>query len=431
LLSAAPAAPLAAQPAAAPERDASRYDIANSPRRAPAPPPPVLLAPPGQVRPATWPVAPPGARRQGAAFPVDGPCDWLPDHNSSRPGSNPSATAAEAAALRAQINRIGAFLKAQPTIHPAIGVCPLFVNSGSARRLAEDFALVGGFGVGYWPADWLDRRNGHSVFDGEIGYAWVDVNQIQLDNSRFTITDARGQMHETVPVTHLMHGFPVYGGVQFIVTRHDRPLFRPATVERLLRWQLGAIETALPPARAQAERDAAEVQRLESPGQRVRDEETIRLRAQTSFGGDMARARASWERDRAGEIERARARADTARPDHPVALLLRLQAESQARLAALTPERASEPGCLSPRIIGTVLSDVVTFDDRFCLRPMVEPHPDFFDRSLPRSAIQLVSFRTFDLDPGQPAGRRDLDARASFFWGVDWQRLRREVMGGP
>lgn len=425
----------------------ARYATGSSEaRRAPPPPPPMVLAAPGQVRAATWP-APPAAAQPSVqparppavppAFAPDAPCDWLPDTRSAAPPQAPGPagtareTPAEAAALRAQIDRIGAFFKAQPAIHPAIGVCPIFHNRGSARQRAEGFAMVGFFGVGYWPAEWLERRNGRLVFDGEIGHAWVDVNQIRLDGSRFTIRDARGEMFEPVAVTHEIQGFPVYGGGQFIVTRHDRPLFRPASTERLLRWQLAEIATALPPAQAQAEREAANLQRMSSPEQLARDEQTLQRRAQLSFGGDLSRARASWEAERAAEMERLRARADTTRPDHPVALLTQLQADSQARLAALTPERAAEPGCLSPRIRGTTVVDVVPVDDPACVRPMVEPNPDYFDRTLPPSAIQVISFREFDIDPDRRGAKRDRAARASFFWGVDWQQLRREVLGGP
>jgi hypothetical protein len=421
-------------------RSATRYDTGSSEaRRAPPATPPVVLAPPGQVRTATWPAPPPPPATP--AFATDAPCDWLPDSAPaaapprSAPGgaARPASveTAAETAALRAQIDRVGAFFKAQPAIHPAIGVCPIFHNRGSTRQRAEGFAMVGFFGVGYWPAEWLERRNGRLVFDGEIGHAWADVNQIRLDGSRFTIRDARGEMFEPVPVTHEMQGFPVYGGRQLVVTRHDRPLFRPASTERLLRWQLGEIGIALPPAQAQAEREAANLERMSSPEQLARDEQTLQRRAQLSFGGDLSRARASWEAERAAEVERLRARADTTRPDHPVALLTQLQAESQARLAALTPERAAEPGCLSPRIRGTTVVDVVPVDDPACVRPMVEPNPDYFDRTLPPSAIQVISFREFDIDPERHGAKRDRAARANFFWGVDWQRLRREVMGGP
>jgi hypothetical protein len=425
-----------ASAAALAQQGSGRYSESSSQmRRLPPAPPALELLPPGQVRPAvgatgTAPVQRPPA--SATEFALDAPCSWLPDSRGSSPTDQGSReTAAESAALREHIGRIGAFFKTQATIGPAAGICPVFVNSGSMRRLGADFALTGFFGVGFWPAELLSRRNGRIVFDGEIGHAWADVNLLRLDGSRLIISDARGEMFEDVAVTHRMQGFAVYRGQQFIVTRNDRPLFRPTAKGRLLRWQLDQIAQALPPARAQAEREAARLREATSPEQAARDEEIIQQRAQRSFGGDLARARASWQAERSAELERLRARADVTRPEHPVAVLLRLQADTQARLAALAAEQASAPACLSPPLRGTTVPDVLAVDDPHCVHPMVEANPEHFDRTLPRSAIQVISFRLFDLDPAAPNAKKDRAARAVFFWGVDWQRLRREVLGGP
>ena len=454
------ALPVPTAPGPAPP-SSSTYDVgpdgAVVPRNAPYPrnpryvafpkpprmrmPAPLVLNPPGVVQAPVWStarhlVASGRTAADEQEFAPDGECRWY--RTSHRPGmATPQDAArqgigsAELAALHADIEPVGAWLEAVPALSRPVGVCALFSNGGLQANPAlpemidAGYALRGGAILGFWPPSQLRRRGSRVVPDGEIPLLIFDFNRLPAgETSRGIIEDAEGRMFEEVPVTHTVQGFPVLFNTELYIPRNERPLTRPARTDRLLRWQIGAIDADLVTRRNDAARAAEQLAALGSPAQRALDERTIQLRAQASYGGQVERARASFESERAAEAGRLRARADTGDPAHPVQELLRMRASTQRRLAALTPEAAAAQGCLSPEVAGTTVPDVLAVDDPHCVQRMEEPNPDYYDRTLPRSRVQLVRIRGFAMR--RPMESRPATANVNLLTGVDWSAFRRD-----
>ena len=326
-------------------------------------------------------------RRDAAArqaFPSDAPCRWLP---ARRSGAGPTAaqargaSAADAQALRENMARIETFFSADPRFAAPLGVCMQFDNAGWRGGIEGGHALRGGFLIGAWPGEWLVRRNGRLVYDGETRHIVGDINTMPTDPNN-SIDDAQGAMMRADsrvlrPVgTH--QGFAVHDGGLLVIARADRPLFRPAAFERLARWVLAELDHR-------------------------------QFEART---GASARARA----DKAATLRR----------------------ELNASLAGMSAAERAAPGCFAADEVefGSRISLVVPAGDARCATRMVEPNPDYFDRSLPPSAIQLVTLRS--LPPEPPRGglvgvRRGQQKVAwmnqAIFWGADWTAFRASVLG--
>jgi hypothetical protein len=317
-----------------------------------------------------------------AEFPSDAPCRWLP---ARRTGAAPNAvqaraaTTAEAEALRAQMARIEAFFRTAPQFATPLGLCLQFSNGGWGGGVEGGHALRGTFLIGAWPGEWLVRRAGRLVFDGETRHIVGAVNTMPDDPSN-SISDARGSIlradSRVVRPVGTHQGFAVHEGGLLVITSTDRPLFRPASFERLARWVLAELT--------------------------YREYET-----------------------RSGNAERS-ARATA------------IRRELTAALAARSVEERNRPGCFVADEVeyGSRVSLVVDADDARCTTRMVEPDPDYFDRRLPRSAIQLVTLRSLPAEPpvgglvGAPSARGKVTwMNQAIFWGTDWAAFREAVVG--
>lgn len=327
-------------------------------------------------------------RRDAAArqeFPSDAPCRWLPPLRS---GAGPTAAQAarasptEAQALRANIARIERFFRDDPRFASPLGLCMQFANGGWRGEIEGGHALQGSFSIGAWPGEWLYRRNGRLVFDGETAHIHGSVNRMPVDRNN-SIADARGTITRAdspllKPVgSH--QGFAVYGDGSLVIARADRALFRPASFERLARWVL-------------AELDHRQFEGRRNPTPREQD----------------AAAKAAAVR--------------------------RALTEALARMNEV--ERAA-PGCFVADEVefGSRIGLVVSATDPRCATRMVEPDPDYFDRRLPPSAIQLVTLWPFRPDPPQGgvvgAPRASLRAHwmvQALFWGTDWAAFRDAIL---
>ena len=318
-------------------------------------------------------------------FPADAPCRWLP---ARRSGAGPTAeqaraaSAAEAQAFRDRIASLESFFRSDPRFTAPLGVCLQFSNSGWLGGLEGGHALRGAFFIGAWPGEWLYRRSGRIVFDGETRHIVASVNTMPTDSTN-SIEDATGAM---IPADSRVlrpvgshQGFAVHEGGLLVIARADRALFRPVSFERLARWVL-------------AELAYREYESRTHPSERERA-------------------------TRAGVLRR----------------------DLNAALERLTPEERAAPGCFTGNELdfGDRLRLVVPAGDARCQTRMVAPDPDYFDRSLPRFAIQLVTLRSLPAQPprgglvGVPNGRAKVAwMNQALFWGVDWSAFRDVALAG-
>jgi hypothetical protein len=167
-------------------------------------------------------------------------------------------TAAELRAFRGEIERIRAFLAKAPVMSPSIGFCPWIFALGPTGKADLGYALQARFQLNNGrAADYeFEEPTGLLTHDpaaeGDMTYrpAWplaFRINTIPrglgagaLDVS-FAAKDGTGEFFTEPRPTHLFQGFPVYRRNLLVIARHDRPLYRPVRLDRVLAWKLAAL----------------------------------------------------------------------------------------------------------------------------------------------------------------------------------------------
>ncbi len=188
------------------------------------------------------------------------------------------------------------------------------------------------------------------------------------------------------PSTGERAGFPRYDGI-VVITKRSAPLWTPVSLREAWELQLRASQHAQGEAQQVADRmQQAHVDQVD-PGKKAAREAGYRRNAAnmpnpTAYLAQMA------EVERVGDTARA---ADVAATSSTMTTLrdaTREVAAIEDILAALTPEDRVAPAC--------VLKDAVRIEGRFRSAPdarckaLVRANHAFFDRSLPRSAPQLL-----------------------------------------
>jgi hypothetical protein len=249
------------------------------------------------------------------------------------------------------------------------------------------------------------------------GSVWVWLNP------RFTqihFTDSLGPTYLRPPPTSRVSGHEVFGqfapgtAVRVVITAGDRSSWRPVSRERVLRHRIAEVRKGLaanPPAGSVLENWLREAPKRESDRQ-----ETFRSLAGVIPAAELAALREQMERMEREVTEELR-RDDPAMRSAAAQGMAALEAHIAAletELAGMTPaERAS------PAWIGASYSGLVAAGEEGAVM-VVEPNPDFYDRSLPRTAVQamVVEFRP----------HRNPYVRAytgALFQAMDWAALTR------
>jgi len=205
--------------------------------------------------------------------------------------------------------------------------------------------------------------------------------------------DKEGRFYELPETSREFAGFPVIGGFLFISLPSKPPLFTPIAQERAQRWIIDNL-------RRQADADAsilASARRLYedfvSPAGQARRAKTIEEAAASQKKPENQ----ELERRQAIAIDQRRERdlkaAASPTPDSPAARTLERLAQLESRLASMSPEERRQPAWYKPRPEGVRrldYGDIVEAGNPGA-RPLVVPNPVFFDKSLPKTAMQLVS----------------------------------------
>lgn len=428
---------------------------------------PVLLAP-GQVLPPPDLTAPVRYSPRGtevdrrnewtkAEFPFGNqPCRWLPPGWRSNAGGQvvPGITTAQIAAQRREIQKVLDHLATAPVFNPPIDFCPIASSVGPEwpheGKLFQDegggHALRASFMQGNWPVLDIQRsRPGGPLSFGEITHLIYRFNTIPTDFGGVSLdgynamegNDDLGHFYSKPVPTGMFQGFPVYRERNLMIARNDRPVWRPVRRDRLLRWQIAQVSERLGLELRRVEEARRELAAMDTPEAQAAEERLIALRAERHYGGasGMARSRASREAELADTRAKLRDEINTALPTNRVFIETARKKLAEETLAGLTPAQAAAAGCLDTdernKYITVAVEEV---DHPNCRYDMVEANPDYFDKTLPREAIQLVVIARFPHNPptgGLPA-QRDMNFWANGYavWGLDWQKFRREVLGG-
>lgn len=441
------------------------FTAVEAPRAAPAQPAaaagPILLLPPGEV----VPLPPPGTASQmplpnydqdedtrnewsKKEFPHWGECRWMPIEWGGKALDTQPGTAAERQAIRQALEKAVAFLQTAPVGHPPIGICPWVVSAGADGRLDEGRAFQSSFMLANWGSKTLSRRTpGARVSRGELLHLIFTFNQLPGERvspgSPFTFKDSQGEFFAEGQPDGLFQGFPAYFSPAnpdenyLVIPRNNRPLFRPVAVGRMLRWQLTQFDEELTRLRATLDSARRQYDDAASLTAQADEERIIALRIErerATTPAAQARVRASREAEVAAATKALRDQWDVAAsPDHPFNVATRRRAEAQARLASLPADEAQRPACLIPRERSYITPDIAPAGTSTCAHNLVERNPDYYDKTLPPTALQLLVLSRFSWVPpigGLPGDRyRSTWANRHTIWGLDWQKLRRDVLG--
>ena len=205
--------------------------------------------------------------------------------------------------------------------------------------------------------------------------------------------DKDGRFYELPETDREIAGFPVIGGFLFISLPGKPPLFAPITQERAQRW---IIDNMRRQADADADILASARRRYEdfiSPAglaRRAKEIEEAAASQKKPENQELARRQAlAIDRRREQDLKAAA----TPKPGSPEARTLERLAQLESRLASLSPAERGRPAWYKPHPEGVRrldYGDIVEAGSPGA-RPLVVPNPDFFDKSLPQTAMQLVS----------------------------------------
>lgn len=429
-------------------------------------PSPILLLPPGQV----VPLPPRGTpsemplpdydgdedRRNEWSkkeFPHLGECRWMPLAWGGKPPMRRITTVAETQAIQRSLEQVIGFLKTAPVADPPFGICPWVVAAGSDEQLDEGFALRSSFWVANWPGQHLSRNKpgGRIVKGYTLGHLQFFFNTLPghlispRNTSGLEMADAQGEFFPAGQPIGLFQGFPAYFALSIndegylVIPRNNRPLFRPVRLDRMMRWQLIQLDKEIKQIRSAIDNARTEYDGFFGPTAQADEERIIARRIENERARTpeaQARIRANRQAEMRERTEALRARWDVAAiPDHPLNLATRRKAAAESRLVSLSATEAQAPACLIDRERGSATPGLATSGNPDCSIDLVERNPDFYDRSLPRTALQILVIGRFSwVAPagGLPGSRyRYLFANRHMLWGLDWQKFRSEVLGAP
>ena len=274
------------------------------------------------------------------------------------------------------------------------------------------YLMVGAFSYAYYAG------TTRVVLADEGPHFFVDVNSLMrlYSDAAEIARDEGGKIFPLAENTRSLQGFPLYSGC-LVITKITRPIFLPVSAEQILQAKIHQAQTELAKAQADHHQQASEYDRwIANRDKRARSREVAyQALLRSNPNGAANFLRDTEENDRKQE---ERLRADKANAGVlSVAEQFRQRELDgyEAELASLSPEQRTAQAWYSwDRPYGArFLAD----PSEPKARPLARFNPDFFDRSHPRTDIQvLVVGRLFHglLPSDDPQYQRLIDFRKSF-----------------
>ena len=243
--------------------------------------------------------------------------------------------------------------------------------------------------------------------NGGVGVSVNDIG-VLLGHPRWT--DSVGPVYRA-PEGKPFRGRTQWDGKWVAITKRDAPMWVPVSQERVLRWKIAEARRETPEVEKGAEKanDLLEKFLRERP-QRVRDFEKGMETLKQVAPEKIPEIKANFEKSER-ELEAVfRKQSPSLKADAKKGVEAHHQrvAALEAELEAMPPEERRAPARFGSTLRGP--SGLARADDRTAWTLAV-PNPDFFDRSLPRTVVQLVVVTTGDGTTMHPADRiaRELD----------------------
>ncbi len=301
-----------------------------------------------------------------------------------------------------QLKEIAALVRACPIFKEIRGYYPMLTGcvQGPGSSAGPYDGSVAFF---IWPPETVERtaKGEPRVMDkwrwnypGDVGGSlWINVNHIGDLRDLVAGEDKQGKFYELPEPSRHVAGFPIIGGFLLVTPPGKPPLFTPVTQERAWRWVVDNLKR----------QSAADEGILASALRHY--EEFVSPTGQARRAKEIEAAAASQKKPENQALERRHAQAVDARreqdlkaaaiprPGSPEASTRERLAQLEARLAALTPEQRRRPAWYKRHPEGVRRLDYGDIVEAGTpgARPLVVPNPGYFNLSLPKTTMQLVS----------------------------------------
>ena len=312
-------------------------------------------------------------------------------------GSGQGLTAEQNRIYSSKLHRLSEVIHQSPTFNPPMGIEAR--PSGCVNASYEFLDDYPGNRTGPIPGYLMVGTFSYANYAGttrvvvadEGPHFFVDVNSlVRLYSASAELArDEGGKIFPMAADAKTVQGLPFYNG-SFVVTRVPRPIFLPVSAERFLQARIKQAQAELAKLQADHQKQAGEY------GRWIAGREKRELERQRSYQNMKVIApqnadnylRISEEGDRK-RGEALKAEADNAGVPTTAEQFKQRELDGyQAELAALSPERSAAQAWYSWQ--HQQGQSLLAESNEWDARPLVRFNPDFFDRSRPRTDIQVL-----------------------------------------
>jgi hypothetical protein len=283
-----------------------------------------------------------------------------------------------------------------------------------ARRTGAipGYVMVGTFSYAYYAG------TNRVVRADEGPHFFVDVNSLMrlYSDAAEIARDEGGKIFPAAGVK-LVQGLPFYRG-SVVITKTTRPIFLPVSAEQVLQAKIRQAQGELAKAQREHQKQSGEYGRWVANREKREHARQVTyqqlLISNLKGASDFLRV---TEENEVREEARLKAEADHAGTPSTAEQFKQKELDGyQAELAALSPEqRTAQAWYTWQRQAGEPL---LTNPQQREAKPLVRFNPDFFDRSRPRTDIQVLVvgrvFEDFSDLAADPAYQSIMDFRKSF-----------------
>ena len=326
----------------------------------------------------------------------DEPGAWLPWEITCTP-----VEAVAQQAWEKQLKALAAMIRASPVFGEIRGYYPMITGCVQRSGIATD-PYSASLALLIWPPVTVERtpKGEPKVRDvwryNGLGGLWININSFaDVTHDWATYQDTAGAFHELPEPREEFKGYLRLGPLVYITPANKPPVYTPVTRERALRWILEHLKMQANADASLLESARRQYEEFISPAGQARRQKAI---------DDAARSQQkpqnqAMARQQAQTIDRRREQdlkaATELKPGSPQSRTAQHVSELEARLAAMSPDDRRTPAWYR-RLPNTErwpdYGEIVE-PGAAGARPLVVANRDYFDRSLPKTAMQLVRTR--------------------------------------
>lgn len=358
------------------------------------------------------------ARVAGAIRPLppspEGPGTWAPwraNYYNESPGLGKEwgLDAKQLATFDRNLQSLLALLRPAPVLQEA-NIIRLWTPSGSLISGVgpingvpmQKMPVMGTVMIGPWIAAWTKRdAKGQLRQSGETSHFMLGVNIIPRTSQQSWMQDGDGEFFplyrfaSPIPGTMAL-GHPSHA---LLVLRPGRPdPYAPITRERVVRAQIASYKDADRNVEMSLRAARQQLAEYNSPPSLAKRQREIEKAAEGFVRMNRMSEPAALERARARDEAYVKRLEEAANPppSSPVFFSTRKRDELKAQLEAMSPAERAAPAWVSAASTWQPERFAFVEPNTSGAVPLVRVNPDFFDKSLPRTSIQVVNITKLD-----------------------------------